>query len=1219
MNTKLVLFGIAFLVSLALLNGSASATTYDCSSCIDCQNYAKNASAGDVVEFMNDMTTTGDCILASDVANITIDCVGHSITYIGGAGHDGMEFDWMGTGYEVVVRNCIINDFNGSTSNGIGVRNHVNFTIENCTFDNNYMAIDADRNHNNVYNLTIRDVTITNSVHTDIYLGHGTNSTNIYDTTMSGTPSNAHLLVAKCQTNGIFENISISGSSPVGIDFYSSPGESCGSGAPTYNNTLSHSRIEGATVGIDIANSVFDNLFYDNYFNNTDNVANSSVVSNDWNIALQSGTSVIGGYYIGGNYWANPSGTGYSDTCTDTTPADGICDTPFEVTSYDNLPLTTPIPPIDFEDEGWQGCKDVQINLTDGQALQNVLIYDLNVTGLTYNDITELALSDSACGQSGFEVTYQIWDNSSNATANGDKWAVLMWQDSYTTNTTYSVWYDRNTTYTPNTAIIASIPDLFAFNITCVDKWSSSQIQAITRSDHIEIHHFGGAAGANMACLYDNNATTKAIPFNTDELGDLWYKGYTNTSSKGDTRACQNADLCDSGVVTYFPAWGDFNTVNEWTGAYDNKSTSLLDFVRIRFSVQTPSGGHNYLFLYDVIFCDDCNVSDNITSSSEDYVFPIVNTTIPSVKFNVSDFSFSSSSYVTASNMTFNSTASETTYILVSSLNVKAETGNGTRDVYGRLIVDGTIIQDQKIRTISGAYDEGVTGLDPTLFNVSTGEHYIQLDFKRDGSDSVEVNDIDIVLLKINASDESELRFQVTPVDYSHDSPSYTPAFIWNVDTYYFGKFTLTANGTATGSYYYQNLNTTNTSAEWKRYIKDENDTGSVSGIWLDPNETVNTHAIMSHSSGSNISVQGVITEFDLTTNSNENINAFYDSHPYTYVGSTLTYNSAGVHTLAYGYLDNSEGDSAFIGSVISFKSSDGNVTPYFWIESPNLTQSQCYSKKERYLESTDDIGNVYIYTICTGLTQGEQYRFELKTNLTGDFNLTVYDEAISGFEATAFNISAIYLPPIPNAIISPSNASTVSGSTAITWLPFFDPNDDLLYYDVIVYNSDATYNATDGNTSNTTYDLDTSVYGSGDFIVGVQAVDSQNFTGESRLWLTFDNSPPVITIVSPTNITYTTTLVTLSITTDESATIVYSLNGAVNVSYTTPIVTSSPVGLDNIVVYATDVYSNMNSAQIYYTVDVAIIDDRALAGAILVVLVLAFAIANLIVSRLMK
>jgi S-layer protein (TIGR01567 family) len=82
-----------------------------------------------------------------------------------------------------------------------------------------------------------------------------------------------------------------------------------------------------------------NNDIYNNVFNNTNNFYIENSVST-WSITKTPGTNIIDGSYLGGNFWANPSGTGFSQTCTDGN-SDGICDSAYTLDSsnIDYLPL----------------------------------------------------------------------------------------------------------------------------------------------------------------------------------------------------------------------------------------------------------------------------------------------------------------------------------------------------------------------------------------------------------------------------------------------------------------------------------------------------------------------------------------------------------------------------------------------------------------------------------------------------------------------------------------------------------------------------------------------------------------------------------------------------------------------------------------------------------------------------------------------------------------
>jgi parallel beta-helix repeat protein len=84
-----------------------------------------------------------------------------------------------------------------------------------------------------------------------------------------------------------------------------------------------------------------ENTIYNNHFSNTDqNVLLDNSSNNIWNVNLTSGTNIVGGPAIGGNYWGNPTNTGFSDNTPDLN-GDGFCDQSYSVPGggVDHLPL----------------------------------------------------------------------------------------------------------------------------------------------------------------------------------------------------------------------------------------------------------------------------------------------------------------------------------------------------------------------------------------------------------------------------------------------------------------------------------------------------------------------------------------------------------------------------------------------------------------------------------------------------------------------------------------------------------------------------------------------------------------------------------------------------------------------------------------------------------------------------------------------------------------
>jgi parallel beta-helix repeat protein len=192
--------------------------------------------------------------------------------------------------------------------------------LSNIVANSNYEGgITFDYSNNN----TLSNITA-NSNNFGIYLS--SSSSNILSNITSNFNSNYGIYLSSSSSNILSNIISSSNNYGFYIRF-------------SVSNTIKNSIIQNNTeYGIYLrASGDPENLIYNNLFNNTNNFYfDGDIYVNSWNTTRQTGSRIYSlGTEIGGNYWTNHSGTGYSDTCTDA-DKDGFCDDPY-VLATDNV------------------------------------------------------------------------------------------------------------------------------------------------------------------------------------------------------------------------------------------------------------------------------------------------------------------------------------------------------------------------------------------------------------------------------------------------------------------------------------------------------------------------------------------------------------------------------------------------------------------------------------------------------------------------------------------------------------------------------------------------------------------------------------------------------------------------------------------------------------------------------------------------------------------
>ena len=316
---------------------------------------------------------TSDTLLTADIlncpfnglnitaSNVLLDCQGHTISGNRSSFSSGI---FARNVNNTSIKNCVVQNFEtgirfqsvrlGQLTNNTATNNALGYLLD--AFENGILA--SNRADNQVGSGFVLDGAvnislISNTANNNTFFGFFTSFSGninfvnnsardnglygfyIYYTTFTTLTSNTaknnnYGFVAENSQNNNFSYNTANDNSYGFLLFFSELNS-------ISSNTFENNNVTGIKTGP--LNESKNNLIYNNFFNNTLNAMDGG--SNLWNITKTPGTNIIGGPFLGGNFWSDYNGNDMN--------GDGLGDTfiPYNSNSQiqiggDFLPLTTP-------------------------------------------------------------------------------------------------------------------------------------------------------------------------------------------------------------------------------------------------------------------------------------------------------------------------------------------------------------------------------------------------------------------------------------------------------------------------------------------------------------------------------------------------------------------------------------------------------------------------------------------------------------------------------------------------------------------------------------------------------------------------------------------------------------------------------------------------------------------------------------------------------------
>jgi len=508
---------------------------------------------------------------------------------------------------------------------------------------------------------------------------------------------------------------------------------------------------------------------------------------------------------------------------------------------------------------------------------------------------------------------------------------------------------------------------------------------------------------------------------------------------------------------------------------------------------------------------------NNLTFLGINDTIPPENTSLLMYSFDIDSFVISSTTQTPFINVSFPTTDPILGVGVLFSANCERLTGL-TNKVTAEVIYDGVLADTRQVCSVNSAGDITSGGMLPDGLVSFPGEHNIQINFNISQSGSVNISNIDMNLLQtksahgipFNAS-KRDMFFSFSNTDFQIVA-NYSAVNITNGSQQFFWfQFSASGTGEDVIYVYVKNEDSGFTFPFTAGYIADSNDLRSMSLVFFDGSQETfsdptNYSIYAKTRNGETINIDGIFRTGNIRDLVGNLGNSFFVTNESTNLTNFITLGE-GTHLLTSKNVTVYNGTDLYLNVHVSINSSSGTQTPTMFI---NSTETGRCTQKQRYLSANIDHASIFAYFLCNNLTINESEVYSLYLTVDAGETVNLLDEAMSGAEASIFNLTFENLAPIPNIILNPANNSIVFGDNEnITWLPFFDPNFDVITYNISLFFKNGSFAFTINDTiTETITPVNWSTITNEDYDLMVEGCDPASLCSNTTINITVIETP---------------------------------------------------------------------------------------------------------------